>query len=348
MQTGADAYPGVAVLGGAEDGRAFFYHFGFREGFVSEECHPEHGHKFYALDKVLKDFLHLDENGLIGKIISGVSKGTISKWFPETLDLGVYSIGSTTLATLPGEFTVTLGHRIENTLANATLPNQQVVLVGLANEYLSYFTTPREYNAQHYEGASTMYGQLAGLYMEQELKRIAELAANSAAYDFKREYKTGSESGNLGEMGMQKTWHWREGLANMLQDTNGSAVRHFPQFGWTDKLSYIKAGTTANLTRINPTVSIEELKDDLWQAFSTEVTRLDGPGTISIRETDTSSLNFVTVIESVSQDSANWLSFWLVPEGVDENGSYRFHVKGPDGREFFSDPFSINALRTMK
>lgn len=348
MQTGEDAYPGVAVLGGAEDGRAFFYHLGFREGFISEQCHPEHGHKLFALDKILMNFLHLDETSLIGQIISGTSKGKISKWFPETLDLGVYSIGGTTLATLPGEFTVTLGHRIKNTLASETSQTRQVVLVGLANEYLSYFTTPREYNAQHYEGASTMYGQVAGLYMEQELKRISQLDPNSAAYDLKREYKIGRESSSLGEISMKEKWHWGEGLANILQDRNGIAFRHFPQFSWTDKLNYLTEGTTANLKSINPTVSIEELKDNAWQALSTEVTRLDGPGTISIREADTSSLNFVTVIESVTKDSANWLSFWLVPEGIDENGTYRFHVKGPDGREFTSEPLPIDNLRTMK
>jgi neutral ceramidase len=34
-----------------------------------------------------------------------------------------------------------------------------VVISGLANEYLQYFTTPEEYDRQHYEGGSTLYGR---------------------------------------------------------------------------------------------------------------------------------------------------------------------------------------------
>ena len=35
---------------------------------------------------------------------------------------------------------------------------EQVVLAGLSNVYTHYITTPEEYTAQRYEGASTIFG----------------------------------------------------------------------------------------------------------------------------------------------------------------------------------------------
>jgi neutral ceramidase len=41
------------------------------------------------------------------------------------------------------------------------------VVSGLANEYADYFTTPEEYDAQHYEGAATIYGRTSSLALQQ-------------------------------------------------------------------------------------------------------------------------------------------------------------------------------------
>jgi neutral ceramidase len=43
------------------------------------------------------------------------------------------------------------------------------VIAGLANEYADYFTTPQEYDAQHYEGAATVYGRASSDALEQTL-----------------------------------------------------------------------------------------------------------------------------------------------------------------------------------
>ena len=48
-------------------------------------------------------------------------------------------------------------------------PITHVVISGLANEYLSYFTTPEEYQRQHYEGGSTLYGEFSSNLIEQTL-----------------------------------------------------------------------------------------------------------------------------------------------------------------------------------
>ena len=44
---------------------------------------------------------------------------------------------------------------------------------GYANEYASYFTTPEEYGAQHYEGGTTVYGPASGPFLTTSLADLA-------------------------------------------------------------------------------------------------------------------------------------------------------------------------------
>jgi hypothetical protein len=48
----------------------------------------------------------------------------------------------------------------------------RTVISGLANEYTSYFTTPQEYDAQHYEGAATIYGRASAVAIQEALVRL--------------------------------------------------------------------------------------------------------------------------------------------------------------------------------
>ena len=52
-----------------------------------------------------------------------------------------------------------MGQRLKRAVLQAAQHTRQsithVAIVGLANQYISYFTTPEEYALQHYEGAST-------------------------------------------------------------------------------------------------------------------------------------------------------------------------------------------------
>ena len=43
------------------------------------------------------------------------------------------------------------------------LRHHRAVISGLANEYVDYFTTPQEYDAQHYEGGATVYGRASSV-----------------------------------------------------------------------------------------------------------------------------------------------------------------------------------------
>ena len=86
---------------------------------------------------------------------------------PTAVPLLVVRIQDRLIASIPGEMTVEMGRRLRAALLPtvAALGVRHVVIAGLANEYLSYFTTPAEFEAQHYEGGSTMYGEYASYHL---------------------------------------------------------------------------------------------------------------------------------------------------------------------------------------
>ena len=102
---------------------------------------------------------------------------------PKAVPLSVARVGERLIGTVPGEMTVDMGRRVRAALTKVAAPGVTgVQLSGLANEYLSYFVTPEEYDAQHYEGGSTMYGREASVLIQEELVRLAgQLRAGSPA-----------------------------------------------------------------------------------------------------------------------------------------------------------------------
>jgi neutral ceramidase len=69
-------------------------------------------------------------------------------------------IGPLYLIGIPGEVTITAGLRLRRTVAGIVGADLHDVLVaGYSNGYIHYVTTPEEYDAQQYEGGSTLFGR---------------------------------------------------------------------------------------------------------------------------------------------------------------------------------------------
>jgi neutral ceramidase len=104
--------------------------------------------------------------------------------FATAFPLIVARIGNRAMATIPGEATVEVGRQIRQ-IVQANFPAaagiKGVALVGYANEYLHYFTTPPEYDMQHYEGGSTLYGKYSSPLVEHDLGVLANQLANNEA-----------------------------------------------------------------------------------------------------------------------------------------------------------------------
>jgi neutral ceramidase len=142
------AMVGVPVLGGSEEGRSALHGqlLGVYEGARQEAPQGCHAWKLQALD-FLQDL-------------------TPATDFPLTMTLQTMRINELLLVAVPGEMSTEMGQRLKQTVLQAVQNTHQnmthVAIIGLANQYISYFTTPEEYAMQHYEGASTLYGPASG------------------------------------------------------------------------------------------------------------------------------------------------------------------------------------------
>jgi len=73
--------------------------------------------------------------------------------FPSILPVQVLRIGDAAAIGLPFEVTVEAGRRVA-----AALGGKDVWVSSLVGDHCDYLTTPEEYTAQYYEGASTLFG----------------------------------------------------------------------------------------------------------------------------------------------------------------------------------------------
>jgi hypothetical protein len=132
--------------------------------------------------------------------------------YPKAVPLFVVRVADRLVISFPGEATVEVGRRARAAVLQAAAGRgfAGAVVAGLANEYIQYFTTPEEYDRQHYEGGSTEYGRASSTLLTEQL---AELTGNLArgepaqeAYAFDprngvepngQPFGTGSESGSI-------------------------------------------------------------------------------------------------------------------------------------------------------
>ena len=79
------------------------------------------------------------------------------------------------LATIPGEMTVEMGRRMRAAVLAARRRGRAAAwsLAGYANEFVHYFVTPEEYEMQHYEGGSTLFGKYSSNLVMDDLATLA-------------------------------------------------------------------------------------------------------------------------------------------------------------------------------
>ena len=101
---------------------------------------------------------------------------------PNGVPLMAVRVGNQMIVSLPGEGTKQVGARIKSAVDLAIQGSgvRKTVLSGLANEFVLYFTTPEEYEKQHYEGGNTHFGRLSSVLMQNEIAQLASTLAYGA------------------------------------------------------------------------------------------------------------------------------------------------------------------------
>jgi neutral ceramidase len=105
---------------------------------------------------------------------------------PTAVPMMAARVGNRVLVSVPGEMTAEMGRRVRNSVVKAAGGSgiKRAVVSGLANEYADYFTTPEEYDAQHYEGAATVYGRASSIALQETLIELTkDLVAGKPAPD---------------------------------------------------------------------------------------------------------------------------------------------------------------------
>ncbi len=97
---------------------------------------------------------------------------------PMTLPLRLIEVGGVTVLGLPGEPTTWLAAGLEDLLLESGA--KAVMPAATCGDYAGYFTTEREYEQQHYEGASTLWGRFTERWLKQQVKSLVKSAGTPA------------------------------------------------------------------------------------------------------------------------------------------------------------------------
>src|SRR4051794_24055257 len=109
---------------------------------------------------------------------------------PQAVPVVALRIADRMIVSVPGEMTVEMGKRVRAAVLQTVAGSgvTRAIISGLANEYLQYFTTPEEYERQHYEGGSMLYGENAAVLMQHADTDLAQALVQGkpapTPYDF--------------------------------------------------------------------------------------------------------------------------------------------------------------------
>lgn len=295
QRTGRRAIPGKGQFGGAEDGRTRLYDRGWREGKRRRTSQRNgQGYKRHALPWPLS--MVVPPRGMT----------------PRELPLGVARLGSLSLVTLPGEHTTIMGQRISEAVASAQPQASAVLRVGLAGAYLSYLTTPQEYALQHYEGASMLYGEQAGMLVAHHLGELARTGGVERPESFR--YRPGKiQRWKLGRSRLRALPEIEDRLAVQL-DTG--PLFGLPRFYLWDRAPVWPAEDPHGQT--TPRVRVEA-----WSEGEGEGWRPYAPGGVPI---DDRSGELVLLLTHVDGPRWRWGIWWLDP-GASPDQPLRFRVQ---------------------
>jgi neutral ceramidase len=344
--------PGVASMGGAQDARTLWFEIGAKEGLRSSSS-GDHGRKAIGLD-VGGDPIRIAE------LVADPSTA------PDSIPLGVYSVGGLVFVALPGEFTTVMGHRIREAVAVAAAANGaggnlpvRVLLIGLANGHISYVTTPEEFDAQFYEGASNLFGAATGPLIQNRVEGLAgKLGGDASSPTLARPYAYDPGVCRVfqpRDAGIP-TFRPDDGLGNILLRLGApqapkNQVRDYPQLCWIDAIPNLRR-VPAACERAVPYVWIEKKETSpgtqcngmFTGAFGTshmerpcdavertpcglEDPRYCAAGAVP---QDNCGLDVVTALHGAYEDRTRWCAWWMPPGGEDP-ADYAICVAGITG-----------------
>src|SRR5829696_1250953 len=114
----------------------------------------------FGLSRIERAAARADRKGQLPKpvvLMPGIKEPPV---VPQVLPVQLLRVGAVAVLGIPGELTTMAGRRLRKSVLDAMSGTgvTHLALGTYANEYAGYITTREEYSAQHYEGASTLFG----------------------------------------------------------------------------------------------------------------------------------------------------------------------------------------------
>jgi hypothetical protein len=332
---------GASTLGGAEGDWTFFRDAGFHEGMTQPDPAKQIEGQGVKRHPAEDDVHPQAARDLVQFGIKHVLKP------PRSVPIGVYRIGPVVLGTLPGEFTTMLGRRIAEAIHRESPEAKQVLLVGLANEYMSYFCTEEEYAVQTYEASSMMYGPKAGARIRDDLAALAKNLDRVEPRKKARSYEYGV--GPTARFGVEEfdLFSHRDrlvvthnSLATVLMDSEyGVPIPDHPRFVWIDRNPTWPRHPWRAASAM-PSVAMEVKAGGNWVPL-----RIAG-----VPENDQGA-NFVTTLVASYAGRSRWITIWMAPDEIEADpqlrqAEFRFTVQGTSGT-FQSPAFTLASARAQ-
>jgi neutral ceramidase len=313
---------GAAEFGGAEDGRTIFYNYGWRAEARKRAPAGDQGSKEPALNGPVANAVEsLDGNSLATAITVVRPAGFLSRSiFPALVPVTWARLGAFTLAAIPVEATTAVGWAIRKE-AGAD------VVVGLANEYIGYTASAPEYEAQQYEGASTLLGPGEAAGLARLLVLAAEGRGDPASGDIvpagtflagpRRKNAFGPET----LLVRRKRNMVDEDLEPLLPRQLRRLEARTPRFDWDEDPAgdwHVDARQVAVYTNEN----------GVWCEHDTD-----------------RGLNFLTVLSEADKSTRTYTALWLAPDSSPRQ--FLFRVRTASGKQVCSQPFTLREIPTI-
>jgi len=110
----------------------------------------------------------IESTGQEYKMTPEMGKKIVSKLFPAKVRLQAVRVGDAVFMAVPGEAIVELGLEMK---ANAeAMGAKYPICVGLANNYIGYILSPKQYDLGGYESGTSFYGPQLGTLLVDEMK----------------------------------------------------------------------------------------------------------------------------------------------------------------------------------
>ncbi|MFL6157321.1 MAG: neutral/alkaline non-lysosomal ceramidase N-terminal domain-containing protein [Marmoricola sp.] len=94
--------------------------------------------------------------------------------FPTVIPVHLLRLGNAAVIGVPFETTVEAGRRIGAAVLGSALDVETAFVSSLVNDHTDYLTTPEEYAAQYYEGASVLFGPRQQEWVAGQARRLAD------------------------------------------------------------------------------------------------------------------------------------------------------------------------------